>query len=294
MGFPFCRPGLASPMLPRLPVLLCLLWFTRPVRAHAEAPAAGPVVAVPTSNSAASAAPSAAVPPLNQFVLDQIRTMPRLGGYSVSHAATANLAGAVRLEPTTGRLAVDPARAYPSYCSGATYLVFLKTVAALRNANRLPGVDGRALSALLVNGQRDGEGVWGRWNANGPGTARLFHELRLGPNFTRIEEARPGDFMKVFWSPAVGRKEHGHSVVFLGAETVNGVPSVRFWSSNQGLGYGEKTVPLTRVSHALFSRLEQPERLADAANLPPLDPYLAGLLTKESSAGEAREKCGAR
>ena len=93
-------------------------------------------------------------------------------------------------------------------------------------------------------GQRDGEGVWGRWNANGPGTARLFYEMKLGPNFSDFAQARPGDFMKIFWSTAVGRREHGHSVIFLGTEKVNGVDSVRFWSSNIGVGYSEKTVPL--------------------------------------------------
>ena len=271
------------------------LWLSAAVLRAETVPAGGPQVSVPTLGAVRTASLSVpgTVPPLNQAVLDQIRAMPRLGGYSVSHAASVNLAGAVRLDAAAGRLAVDPAGAHPSYCSGATYLVFLKTVAALRAAGRLPGVDGPALGALLVNGQRDGEGVWGRWNANGPGTARLFSELGLGRNFTRFEEARPGDFMKVFWTPAVGRKEHGHSVVFLGTETVNGVESVRFWSSNQGLGYGEKTVPRAKVSHAIFSRLERPENLARAVNLPAIDSYLAGLLTRESSAAEAREKCGA-
>jgi hypothetical protein len=38
----------------------------------------------------------------------------------------------------------------------------------------------------MIRGQRDGEGIWGRWNANGPGTARLFHEMNLGENFERV------------------------------------------------------------------------------------------------------------
>ena len=33
---------------------------------------------------------------------------------------------------------------------------------------------GTTLSSLLVTGQADGTGVWGRWNSNGPGTGRLF------------------------------------------------------------------------------------------------------------------------
>ena len=270
---------------------LCLA----PALLRGQAAAPGPVVAVPTAPRVPPVPPTAGVPALNQVVLEQIETMPRLGGYAASHVATVNLAGAVRLD-AAGRFAVDPAGAQPSYCSGATYLVFMKTVAALRATNRLPGVDGRALGALLVHGQRDGEGVWGRWNANGPGTARLFNELRLGRNFSRIEEAQAGDFMKVFWTAAVGKKEHGHSVIFLGrSHTPDGAELVRFWSSNQGLGYGEKLVPRAKIAHAIFSRLERPENLAGAANLSPAtDEYLASLLTRESSATEAGEKCAVR
>ena len=51
--------------------------------------------------------------------------------------------------------------------------------------------DPATLTSLLIAHQRDGQGVWGRWNANGPGTARLFTELRLGRNFTDFAEARP-------------------------------------------------------------------------------------------------------
>ena len=84
--------------------------------------------------------------------------------------------------------------------------------------------------------------------------------MQLGPNFSDFAQARPGDFMKIFWSPAVGRREHGHSVIFLGTEKVNGVESVHFWSSNIGVGYSEKTVPRTKISAAMFSRLTAPAK----------------------------------
>jgi hypothetical protein len=147
-------------------------------------------------------------------------------------------------------------------------------------------------SLVIHDGQRDGDGVWGRWNANGPGTARLFFELGLGRNFTDFAEARPGDFMKIFWTDEVGSTEHGHSVIFLGTEVVNGVPSVRFWSSNIPAGFGEKTVPRSRIVHAIFSRLESPGNLANVKTAPEVDPYLAGLVTKRSSYPEALAKCG--
>lgn len=226
----------------------------------------------------------------NAVILEQLRSMPRGGGYSTSSLASANLRGAVGLTAADA-LRVEPAAATPSYCSGATYLVFLKTLAALEQAGRLrlsPEVN----RALLVRSQPDGTGIWGRWNANGPGTARLFHELGLGRNFEGYEDARPGDFMKIFWTSEVGARERGHLVVYLGRRTVDGEERVRFWSSNQPGGYGEKEVPRARIAHAFFSRLEHPEALAAAPALPKADHYLASLLEVRSSIAEARSRSG--
>jgi hypothetical protein len=144
----------------------------------------------------------------------------------------------------------------------------------------------------MIRGQRDGQGIWGRWNANGPGTARLFYELGIGRNFDDFAEAEPGDFMKIFWSPEVGREEHGHSVIFLGMEKKLGLDYVRFWSSNIPFGYGERSVPRTKIIHAIFSRLYDPSNLGRIATTPPVDRYLASLERVRSSYPEAREKCG--
>ena len=239
--------------------------------------------------AAALLLPSAAFADLNPLILQQLRAMPGGGRYSVQREATQRLCASVRME--AGALRVAPAGARPSYCSGATYLVFLKTVEALQAAGRLH-LDPTTLEALLIRGQPDGHGIWGRWNANGPGTARLFHELGLGRNFDDYEEARPGDFMKIFWTPEVGRLERGHSVIYLGRETKGGVEMVRFWSSNQPDGYGEKAVPRSKIAYALFSRLEHPEALARSAALPARDPYLASLLSTRSSVKELRAKSG--
>jgi hypothetical protein len=145
---------------------------------------------------------------------------------------------------------------------------------------------------LMIRGQRDGAGIWGRWNANGPGTARLFYELDLGRNFDDFEEAQPGDFMKIFWSPEVGREEHGHSVIYLGTEKKMGLDYVRFWSSNIPFGYGERSVPRTKIVHAILSRLYSPSNLSRIGAAPLLDKYLASLERVRSSYAEAKEKCG--
>ena len=223
----------------------------------------------------------------NEVILTVLRTMPEGGGYSASAETTRRLQAAV--QPRNG-LTVLPELAKPSYCSGATYLVFLRALQFLnsRGLQANPAL----IDALLIRGQPDGVGVWGRWNANGPGTGCLFQELNLGRNFTSFNLARPWDFMKIFWTTAVWRGEHGHSVIYLGQERNQGVEMVRFWSSNQPLGFGEKVVPRSRIASAIFSRLENPENIGRAPALPLRNAYLAGLNRKDSSLIEALGQCG--
>ena len=224
----------------------------------------------------------------NEVILQVIQTMPEGGGYSASNEANARLAEAART--MRGRLTLDPAVAKPSYCSGATYLVFLKTLLYMNN--QAP-ITGPLADTLAIKGQPDGVGIWGRWNSNGPGTACLFHELQIGENFTDWNLARRGDFVKIFWNPNVGRREHGHSAIYLGTTTENGVEWVRFWSSNQPNGFGEKRVPKTKIAYVIFSRLKYPERLQrNLATLPRKNSYLAGLLSKDSSLAEAKVNSG--
>jgi hypothetical protein len=225
----------------------------------------------------------------NALVLQQVRDMPLGGKYAVNHVAKIRLQSAAHFE--SGKFFVLPSAASPSFCSGATYLVFIRTIEDLRTSGQLH-LDFTTLDQLMIRDQRDGEGIWGRWNANGPGTARLFHELGIGRNFKDFAEARPGDFMKIFWSNNVGRTESGHSVIFLGTENREGVEYVRFWSSNVPTGYGEKSVPRTKIACAIFSRLETPSNLTRINSAPAVDPYLASLLLKRSSFAEATRKCG--
>lgn len=215
--------------------------------------------------------------------------MPSGGKYAVSHFAKIKLQTAAHFE--SGKFFVIPTKPYVSFCSGATYLVFIKTIEALRDRGELQ-LDFATLNQLVIRDQHDGEGVWGRWNANGPGTARLFYELGLGRNFTDIDRAQAGDFMKIFWSKDVGRRENGHSVIFLGTVNRPDGQYVRFWSSNVGMGYGEKEVPRTKIAQAIFSRLETPSNLSKIHSAPETDSYLGSLLRKNSSFAEATKKCG--
>jgi hypothetical protein len=225
----------------------------------------------------------------NAIVLEQIGKMPNGGGYAVTREAHSALNAAVGKSGNS--IAISPGKAQPSYCSGATYLVFLKTLHEVERKGIIAPM-GEMWSKLLPRASSDGVGIWGRWNANGPGASRLFHELSLGKNFTSYNEARPGDFMKIFWTDAVGKNERGHLVVFLGMENKNGIDHVRFWSSNKPLGYGEKSVATSKIARVIFSRLENPANIRNAAVIPNKDPYLASLLTVESSYPEALKKSG--
>ena len=225
----------------------------------------------------------------NSLILEQIKQMPQGGRYSVSRFAKLRLQSSAHFE--SGKFFILPSAASPSFCSGATYLVFIRTIEALRARGELH-IDYPTLEQLIIRDQRDGEGIWGRWNANGPGTARLFHELGLGQNFDNFDQAKPGDFMKIFWSRQVGKSEHGHSTIFLGMESRFGMQYVRYWSSNIPSGYGEKRVPRNKVAYAIFSRLETPANLARINSAPSVDTYLASLLRTRSSISEAGTKCG--
>src|SRR5436189_4337124 len=132
----------------------------------------------------------------NSLILDQIKEMPTGGRYSVSHFAKIRLESSAHFE--SGKFFILPSAASPSFCSGATYLVFIRTIEALRARGELH-LDYATLEHLIIRDQRDGEGIWGRWNANGPGTARLFHELGLGPNFDNFDQAKPGDVRRSLW-----------------------------------------------------------------------------------------------
>lgn len=222
-----------------------------------------------------------------------IARMPAGGRYATSGTATANLRKAITLDQA-GRLRVDPQVAKPSFCSSATYLVFLMAVEELSGSGKLH-LDKSAASALLYESQPDGAGVWGRWNANGPGTARLFHELGLGRNFTALDDAKPGDFLKIWWSDEIGAKERGHLVIYLGQrKDADGQHFLKFWSSNQPGGYGEKEVPIEQAKRLLFSRLTSPGALSRAAELPPKDAFLASMLTRRTTFDKVRAETGAR
>jgi hypothetical protein len=223
---------------------------------------------------------------INKLIVQMIEKMPKGGEYRASSESTAKLASAIQIKGDN--LDIHREVAMPSFCSSATYLLFVSVLEQLNKSKRLsfePGVAER----LRVKGQKDGVGVWGRWNANGPGTARLFEELQLGNNFTSIDQAEPGDFLKIFWSDEIGSKEFGHSVVYLGRGTNGGV---KYWSSNKKGGYSRTEVPQSKIKRAIFSHLTNPGRINQILYAPETENYLASMLIRDSTPEEMYEKVG--
>ena len=95
----------------------------------------------------AAIAQAASAADLNNLVLEQMGKMPSGGKYSVSHFAKIKLQSAAHFE--SGKFFVIPTKPYVSFCSGATYLVFIKTVEELRDRGQLQ-LDYATLNQLII------------------------------------------------------------------------------------------------------------------------------------------------
>jgi hypothetical protein len=227
---------------------------------------------------------------IQNWVLDSITEMPSAGGYVLSVQPVKKLTEAFSWSGDS--LSVDPTTAVPSYCTTATYQVFYKVMAKYWNwSGSTP--DRGVLELIKPDMEVDGLRIWGRWNSNGPGTSKFFHDTQIGKNFSDIRDARPGDFLKIFWNSFIGKREKGHSVIFLGLETHKGVEMIKFWGSSQSTsGYGIKMVPRSDAIRMIFSRIENPENLSNITAIPQLDSFLSSMLTKDSSWDEVRSVTG--
>jgi hypothetical protein len=71
----------------------------------------------------------------NAVVLEQTKKMPSGGRYSISRIAKIRLQSSAHFE--SGKFFFLPSAASPSFCSGATYQVFIRTIEALREHGQL-------------------------------------------------------------------------------------------------------------------------------------------------------------
>lgn len=223
------------------------------------------------------------------------REIPHGGGYAGSPADVARLAEhGVVWNPEQQLLHIQPRATVPTFCSAACYMVLLRALQhwEIRRGLRLPIDAWKALD--VYPDQHDGYGVWGRANANGPGFAKLVHDLGVGFNFNDISQAKPGDFLKIFWSPEIGANERGHLVIYLGTENKNGTLYLRYWSANKPGGFGTKSAPLSRMHNLIFTRITAPENFARAPHLPKQDAWLSNMQQQRFDFAEIRRACGVR
>lgn len=222
---------------------------------------------------------------LNEKVLKAIETMPKKGGYVLTSASAKKLRDVFSWN--LDELSVNAKLATPSYCTTATYIVFFKVLKSYWDENGYPTKEIQELFKPKL--ENDGVRIWGRWNSNGPGTAKLFHDTDIGTNFEDLSKALPGDFLKIWWNDEVGKNEKGHSVVFLKSDAT----TITFWSSNKDTaGYGIRTIPKTMAKRLLFSRLDKPEKAVNVFNEPVTDTFLASMLTTVSSWEEVKTVSG--
>ncbi|MEC5125199.1 hypothetical protein VSU19_00435 [Verrucomicrobiales bacterium BCK34] len=220
----------------------------------------------------------------NQVILDHIAKMPKGGQYASYrkdlpkgqefrdlNQTVIDMQTAMQVD-RKGRVRVDQKKAANySFCSSATYLLFCDVVSTLQQKGFVPAnvpfsteMTDLGAPERVIQGELDGIGMFGHWNADGPGTAMLFRLLNLGPNFSSYERARPGDFLKIFWNDSIGKGERGHLVVYLGENKAGN--AIQVWSSNLSnddgtSGYGTMWVEKSRIKRALFSRFEEPVNL---------------------------------
>ncbi len=212
------------------------------------------------------------------------------GGYSVQEDAHHALARAFLWDAPHRRLTFTPAAARPSFCSGAVYAVLLSALIHWDSPRH--SLPEEAWMALKPSRVADGCGPWGYANANGPGFALLIHELRAGVNFTDINLARPGDVLKIWWNEHIGANERGHLVIFIRREGEN----ILYWSSNlpqegKAGGFGYRTVPVSSIRRALFSRITRPEAFAHAARIGD-NAWLTSLTQQDTTWEECCRRCG--
>ncbi|MEM1441847.1 MAG: hypothetical protein AAGF67_05865 [Verrucomicrobiota bacterium] len=255
---------------------------------------------------------------LNELLLQSIAEMPKGGIYASyrrelpeSQRFNDLYATVEELESSLqvglgGRLKVQPEKAGGySFCSSATYLLFCEVLAGLQKEGKLdfPKELNWELADVggahpVIHGEFDGVGLFGHWNANGPGTARLFERLDLGTNFESFEDAKPGDFLKIFWNDKIGKGERGHLVVYLGKKPDGS--AIEVWSSNQNNedgshGYGTMWIDRGRIHRAVFSRLERPANLVrwlEFSEEEKTCDYLVGILKNPSTPEEMRRAIG--
>ena len=266
----------------------------------------------------------------NKIILREIAEVKPYGGYYTGSSAGGGFSKTTwqgmneAYKMKGARPVIDLAKARPSFCSSACYMVLVRSVLTwdtYANTGTPVSVKSwRALKPYTVQGltypvQDDGVGAWGRANANGPGMAVLIRELGAGENiliknkkeyksesayWSAWERAEPGDFLKIFRSAAIGASERGHMVVYLGRKKASsgGVRDdiVYYWSSNgsradTSKGYSISSCRASEIYRGVITKVTKPQAFAGASKISPTnrDKWLRSLLDVNVSLADMKK-----
>ncbi len=195
-------------------------------------------------------------------ILAAVDSFPDNGGYYTGRKATPDfpksawraMNEAFNMKLADQRPNFQASKACPSFCSMATYAALIQAIliwdkngevsrAAWFNLKPLVGITDN-VNQNGVN-QSDGEGCWGRANANGPGMAVLVNDLKAGFSFHAFRGAKTealkeskderylsddewcnhpvwgkavaGDFMKIFWDRNASKGSDSGAVIGVNA-----------------------------------------------------------------------------
>lgn len=191
-------------------------------------------------------------------VVAAIDSFPSHGGYYTGGKPNAQfstttwqgLHAAFQMSKKDLRPYFDAHKAQPSFCSSATYSALIKALTMWDKHNAISTTAWLNMKPYVgivdeINtegiGQDDGEGFWGRANANGPSIAVLIHELGAGFSYTGFRGAKSernketatepyltddewradsvwqhavkGDFMKIFWNRNESKGRDGGAII---------------------------------------------------------------------------------
>ena len=195
-------------------------------------------------------------------LLAAVDSFPEKGGYYTGRKATPDFPKSPRramnevfnMKLADQRPNFQASKACPSFCSMATYAAMIQAILIWDKngeVSRSAWFDLKPLVGITDNinqnglNQSDGEGCWGRANANGPGMAVLVNDLKAGFSFHAFRgamtealkesknekylsddewcnhpvwnDAVPGDFMKIFWDRNTSKGSDSGAVIGVNA-----------------------------------------------------------------------------
>lgn len=223
-------------------------------------------------------------PGFNKFILKAIdivqATAPDGGGYFANIKAQPPETPIGYELKLFGKSLFKPQRK-TSFCSGATYAVFIEALNMIY-ADSTKELDFERFEAFRMeelDGKRREDGVkfWGKWNDDGYGNHyAMVQYSKIG---TRIspEEALPGDFVNISWTNG-----GGHSTVFLGWYIdEKGEKRLMYFSSQKSTnGLADQGVKISNIKELCFVRLTNPDNIFTFDVNEPYDRKIKGDINK--------------